>query len=119
MTGEVDSRGTPIVRLTIGNREWVPVIDTGFDGDLELPEDLAAHFQKTSAGPLRTTVAAGAVIEEEIFFVDFPFDGDVVPVHTSFAPTTEILIGTGLLRRHRLEIDFVRRTVVLEKLLDL
>jgi len=116
MTGEVDSRGTPIVRLTFGGRDWVAVIDTGFDGDLELPEVLAPHFPKSSAGPSRTTLAAGRVIEEELFVVEFPFDGEIIEAQTSFAPTDEIVIGTRLLRSYRLEVNFVTRTVLLERI---
>ena len=115
MTGEVDSRGTPILRLTVAGREWVAVIDTGFDGELELPDDLAQHFQRSPTGPARTTLAAGTIIEEELYMIDFPFDGAVVQAETAFAPVAEILIGTGLILEYRLDVNFVERTVLLEK----
>ena len=35
----------------------------------------------------------------------------------TFVVNGEILIGTHLLREYRLEIEFVRRTVVLEKVI--
>lgn len=119
MTGEVDSRGTPIVRLQVAGREWVAVIDTGFDGELELPDVLASHFRKTPGGPSRTTLGGGTVIDEELFLTDFPFDGETVQALAVFAPVTEILIGTTMLLSYRLEVNFVERTVVLEKVTTL
>jgi len=115
MTGEVDSRGTPILRLTIAGREWVAVIDTGFDGELELPQVLAPQFRKRPGGPSRTTLGGGTVIDEDLFLIDFPFDGETVQALTSFAPVSEILIGTTMILGYRLEVNFVARTVVLEK----
>jgi predicted aspartyl protease len=115
MTGEVDPRGSPILRLHIAGREWIAVIDTGFDGELELPAALSDHFHKSPSGPTRTTLGGGRVVDEELFLVDFPFDGDVIPAEAVFAPVDEILIGTTMLLSYRLEINFVTRTVVLEK----
>jgi predicted aspartyl protease len=118
MTGEVDETGTPILRLTVAGREWVATIDTGFNGDLELPEELAQHFAIKYVGESSTTLAGGQVIEEKLYSLDFPFDGGTVVAEAAFAPTDGILIGTGLFRDYRLEINFVTRTVLLEKVAD-
>lgn len=115
MTGEGDKTGTPILRLAVAGQEWVATIDTGFNGDLELPDTLAPHFTLKFVAESVTTLAGGKVIVEDIYSVQFPFDGEIVQAEASFAPTDGILIGTGLLRRHRLEINFVARTVLLEK----
>jgi predicted aspartyl protease len=115
MTGEVDETGTPVIRLTIADREWLAAIDTGFNGDLELPAELKDHFSVEYAGESSTTLGAGVVIEEELYEVSFPFDDEIVVARVTFAPVEGILIGTGLLRKYRLEINFVTRTVALEK----
>ena len=115
MTGEVDPRGTPILRLTIAGQEWVAVIDTGFDGELELPDFLAPYFQAGPASPARTTLGAGTVVDENLYLIEFPFDGEVVQAEAAFSPVPEILIGTTMLLNYRLEVNFVARTVVLEK----
>jgi hypothetical protein len=47
--------------------------------------------------------------------VDFPFDGQTVTAQATFVPGGEILIGTHFLRQYRLEINFVHRTVLLER----
>jgi predicted aspartyl protease len=115
MTGEVDESGTPILRLSIAGREWIATIDTGFNGDLELPEELSHHFSTKYAGESSTTLAGGKVIEEDLYGITFPFDGRMVEVEVAFARTEGILIGTRLLREHRLEVNFVSRTVSLER----
>ena len=39
MVGTVSADGVLTITLLIAGREWPAVIDTGFNGDLELPED--------------------------------------------------------------------------------
>jgi hypothetical protein len=63
----------------------------------------------------RAFLAAGQSVEEDTYAVDFPFDGETVAALATFVPGDSILIGTGLLRRYRLEINFVARTVLLER----
>lgn len=116
MSGEVDDEFTPFVRLLLGDREWIAVIDTGFNGDLELPEALRTHFDPELIGESLTTLGGGAVIEEDLYRIAFPFDGDEVAAEAVFAPVDQILIGTHLLRKHRIEINFVQRTVSLERI---
>ena len=66
-------------------------------------------------GDTTFALAAGLSISEEYFRVQFPFDGQVVAVDATFAPGNTILIGTHLLKDHRLEIDFPARTVKIER----
>jgi hypothetical protein len=47
--------------------------------------------------------------------VDFPFDEETLLAEATFVPGPEILLGTHLLRLYRLEIDFLARTVRLER----
>lgn len=119
MTGEVDLRGTPILRLEIDRREWIAVIDTGFDGELELPNELADYFAAESVGQTETTLGGGRVVEEELFQIEFPFDGNVVIAEACFSPFEEILIGTALILNYKLEINFVLRTVQLDRITSL
>lgn len=59
-------------------------------------------------------LAANVQVEEDVFLVDFPFDGRNVRAQATFADGDDILIGTGLLQSSRLRIDFPARTVVIE-----
>ena len=115
MTGEVDHRGTPVLQLIIGGEEWTAVIDTGFDGFLQLPESLTDEFPGKYWGEAEVALGGGQIVQEDLFTIAFPFDNDILSGEASFTPGDEILIGTGLLQGYRLEIDFVARTVLLVK----
>ena|ERR1700693_220372 len=90
-------------------------IDTGFNGELELPERLQSHVNAQFVGRVASLLAANRRIEEDLFLVDFPFDGRTVRVQATFVGGNEILIGTRMLQEYRLLIDFVAGTVAIEK----
>ena len=117
MHGTVSNRGVPIITLSIAGREWTATIDTGFNGDLELPEALRNVLKPEYVGKVTSSLAGGQTIEEDVYLVEFPFDDDLVLARATFVVNGEILIGTHLLREYRLQIDFVSGTVVLEKAL--
>jgi predicted aspartyl protease len=91
------------------------VIDTGFNGDLELPLALRETLNARSRGETLSELAGGQTIVEELFWVDFPFDGRTVQADATFVAGQTILPGTHLLQHYRLEINFVARTVLLER----
>jgi hypothetical protein len=72
MSGALTPEGTPTLLLNIAGQDWVAVIDTGFDGDLELPDVLAQHFPGVSLGPQKAILAGGVIVTDEIFLIDFP-----------------------------------------------
>ena len=115
MHGIESDTGVPIIILSIAGQEWTATIDTGFNGDLELPEALRNVLNPQYVGKVTSALAGGQTIEEDVYLVDFPFDGDVVQARATFVIGSEILIGTHLLQEYRLQIDFVRQTVILEK----
>jgi len=47
--------------------------------------------------------------------VDFPFDGQLLKAEASFVEGSEILIGTKLLAKYRLTIDFLKRMVRIDR----
>ena len=116
LTGTVSSDGVPAVTLPVAGRDWPGVIDTGFNGDLELPEALRDSLDARFVGRVLSTLAGGAVVEESAYLVEFSFDGQTIQAEATFvADREEILIGTRLLREYRLEIDFPARTVKLAR----
>ena len=112
--GTVSDTGVPTISLSIAGQEWVATIDTGFNGDLELPETLREALNPQYIGEVTSVLAGGQTIKEELYQVNFFFDGKMIPAEVTFVVDSDILIGTHLLRAYRLEIDFVRQTVVLE-----
>lgn len=107
--------GVPTVQLVIGEREWSAAIDTGFNGDVELPEALRQQLSHRYVGQVYSMLAGGRVVGEDSYFIELPFDGETMEVAGTFAPIEEILIGTRLLRDYRLEIHFVEKSVLLER----
>jgi predicted aspartyl protease len=114
--GVVSAIGVPTIILTVGGKDWEATIDTGFNGDVELPEILRESLNPRSVGRATAALAGGQSIEEEVFLVEFPFDGRKIQTEATFVAGSHILIGTHLLREYSLRIDFVRKTVELERL---
>ena len=113
--GSVTGDGECLIRLAIAGEEWDTIVDTGFNGHLELPPVLKRRLNAQPRGTQTSFLAAGVVVEEESFLMHVPIDGERIPAFVTFVSGSEILLGTGLLRRHRLEIDFSARTVRLER----
>ena len=114
--GVVSPQGVPTILLPIANQEWPATIDTGFNGDLELPEALRASVNIVDRiGLTEFALAGGQTIEEDVHLVEFPFDGEVIRARATFSPDSQILLGTNLLRDYRLQVNFVTRTVELER----
>lgn len=113
--GTVSSSGVPTITLSIAGQDWIAIIDTGFNGDLELHEDLRDLLSTRYVGRVTSALAGGQTIEENVYLVDFPFEGQTVQVEATFVSGGQILIGTHLLREYRLEVNFVSKTVELER----
>ena len=111
ITGSVSKDGVPTISLSVAGQDWVAVVDTGFNGDLELPQSLRHALNERYVGRVTSALAGGQTIDEDTYQVDFPFDGGTLRADATFVETREILIGTHLLRRHRLTINFVAETV--------
>jgi len=115
--GTVSTEGVPTITLSIAGQDWLAIIDTGFNGDLELPKGLRHTLHARYVGRVTSALAGGQTIEEDVYLVEFPFDGQLLHAEATFVPSSQILIGTHLLREYSLQIDFVRKTVQLERTL--
>jgi predicted aspartyl protease len=116
IVGAVTTEGEPIVTLTVAGQPWSATIDTGFNGDLELPDQLRPFLNARFLCRVVSFLAGGQSVEEDTYEVDLPFDGQTVVAVATFVPGDGILIGTHLLRNDRLEISFVDQTVLLERM---
>jgi predicted aspartyl protease len=113
--GTVSADDVPIILLGVAGRTWPTIVDTGFNGDLELPNTLKASVNPRFIGRMSSFLAGGQFIQEDYYEVDFPFEGQTITAEATFAPGGEILVGTHFLRDFRLEINFVVRTVLLDR----
>jgi len=115
--GTVTTDGVPTVSLAVGGKTWTATIDTGFNGDLELPEALRPFVKPRFLAPTEWLLAGGQRTIEDTYEVEFSFDGEILAAEATFVPDDSILIGTGLMNQYRLTIDFVAGTVLLERLI--
>ena len=115
ITGSITPDGVPVVMLSVAGTSWPAIIDTGFNGNLELPVRMQPFVNARFICRNRSLLAAGQIIEEDTYVVHLPFDGQVCLAETTFTDQDEILIGTHLLREYRLEMDFPAQTVRLER----
>src|SRR5262245_23699567 len=115
ITGTVNRDGSPEITITVAGQTWPAIIDTGFNGDLELPNPLFSAVNARFLMQGLSLLASGQSIVEDLYLVDFPFDGQTVQAEATFTGGDEILVGTHLLRNYRLEIHFPNQTVQLER----
>ena len=115
--GAVTSDGVPTLQLDVAGQPWDAVVDTGFNGDLELPAELQAVLKSEYLGKVVSILAGGQSIVEDLYEVEFAFDGQTVSAEATYATAGQILVGTGMLQNHRLEIDFPKQTVRLERII--
>ncbi len=113
--GVVTKNGVPLIMLSLADEDWVTVVDTGFNGALELPAALSSRLILSSAGFIISELASGVSIEEEAFRTVIEFDGERIEVDVTFADVEQALLGTWLLAHHRLEFDFPKATVRLTR----
>ena len=113
--GIVTEDGVPAIEVEAGGERWQAIIDTGFNGELELPERLRSHVNAQFVGRVTSLLAANQSAEEDVYLVDFYFDCNSVRVQATFVEGDEILIGTGMLQDHRLHIDFPAQAVTVER----
>ena len=113
--GVVTRAGVPEIELTVGGREWLATIDTGFNGGMELPDKLREELDLVFIGRDRTVLASGITIDEDYYQLSFLFDGKMHDIEVTFADVDRLLIGTALMKSHHLDIDFPNKTVRLER----
>ena len=118
ISGIVTGNGVPLIVLKLASEDWLTVVDTGFNGALELPAALSSRLILQSAGFITSELAAGVTVEEEAFRTFIEFDGEQIEVDVTFADVEQALLGTWLLAKHRLEIDFPKATVRLTRATD-
>ena len=115
IVGRVNDDGVPEITLAIGNDDWPAIVDTGFNGDLELPQALFHLLAPVYVGTVTSSLAGGQTVVEDCYQVQIPFDGRAVTAQATFVDAPSILIGTRLIQEYRLTVDFPEKAVQLER----
>jgi clan AA aspartic protease len=120
VTGEVDAAGRALIRIRVRSSAealWTDVeawIDTAFDGEFVMPRTIIEQLGLIQSAAVSATLADGtsAVLESYHCGVDW-FGADcqveVIANNGRFP-----LLGIGLLRDRRLNIDFPARSVSID-----
>jgi len=115
MIGFFDESGHPKIEIrVIGTREDVtitPTIDTGFDGQLCLPVEIAIQLGLELVSRVSVELADGSRQKTLVFSGTIEMGDQEVEAEIILTESDDPLIGTGLLRDMVLNIDFGERRV--------
>ena len=111
LKGIVNDREEPVVNLHLvsskGHSHRHPVIiDTGFNGNLSVPEKLAKRYGWPWIGNESYEIATGDVVEQKVFLGEIRWFGVQQQVYAVASHADDILMGTRLLRDRQLNINF-------------
>jgi predicted aspartyl protease len=112
MTGWVDSAGRALlsVRLlpphSVDGVEIAVWIDTGFTGDLTLPQSLIDSLELESTGAVGAVLADGSTTRLETFACGLEWFGDIVALEVIANSGQFPLLGSGLLLDRKLLVDY-------------
>jgi clan AA aspartic protease len=115
ITGTVSASGTPTIQMVLEAKTWDVVVDTGFNGFLELPLSLKTALNPQYLFDSVSILAAGQTVVEQLFEVHIVFDGQPMMAEVTFVPGSQILLGTAMLKDHRLDINFRTCQVVIDR----
>ena len=119
MEAYFDQAGHPRLKTpVVGSRAGIVVdalLDTGFDGDICLPTQLAIQLGLELWDMMWVELADGTLKDELVFAGVVVWEGEDREVMITLTESQEALLGTGLLRDSVLEMDFTRRQIVVRK----
>jgi clan AA aspartic protease len=113
--GFVNDGLEPVVELelvTKGETEKVfAIVDTGFNGYLCLAENQIDKMDLTYVGTDLFELGNGEIVENDVFSGRIVFDERECNVLAIISTSSDVLIGTSLLKTKTFLVDFVDRTV--------
>ncbi len=83
---------------------------------LELPVESRESLQPEYLGRVVSVLAGGLKVEEDAYRVTVRFDDNLLAAEDTFVDSASILIDTQLLANCRLEIDFVAKSLRIERI---
>ena len=119
MKGFVDDSLRAIIRVPVsasrdGERTEILVwIDIAFNGGLVIPRKQVADLNLLNRSSAEAVLADGKLVELETFACFFDWFGHTYETQIVATDAKLPLLGTLLLDGHRLDIDYVARTVEL------
>jgi len=120
MNGRVDSSGRALIAIAIKpSPKSLPTrleawIDTGFTGELVLPQSLVSELKLPQSGSVSAQLGDGSDVVMSTYTCRVAWLGkdhqiEVVANNGQFP-----LLGVGLLRDHKLTVDYASQSLVVE-----
>ena len=90
--GIVDRKGVPYIEVALAGTDTARTIDTGFNGDSRVAT-FASLLGQRCGGYLRRNRhwRPGITVQEDVYAVEFPFDGRVIEAEATFADRDDSL----------------------------
>jgi clan AA aspartic protease len=120
MHGHVDSAGRALVRIgltsvaTATTLEVEAWIDTGFTGELVLPQDQIVALGLPHSAVVTAELGDGSATVLEVYSCLIEWFGHVQQIEVIANTGTSPLLGVGVLHGHRLTIDYAACTLTIE-----
>jgi len=118
LVGNVDEHDEPVVEITLNLKgEKIhpsAIVDTGFNGYLSVPREMVERSNWEFLGFEDYELANGELALEEVFWGKIVFGGEPKEVYTLATDSSDILIGTKLLKDKVLWIDFPKGVLRIE-----
>ena len=119
MKGYIDENLNPKIEnvFIIGKEQWIPletVIDTGFNDEFCLPKEYFDECDLIFYGTDRYMLANGSIVTEGIYYGEIVIDNQPITVLLSLTDDDEALIGTRLLDKKIVTLNFKDYSISVE-----
>ena len=120
MIGNVDDRNHALIDIEVRrtrNSRGISVsawIDTAFDGHLVFPTSLIEELQLESLADTEAILADGRKVTLATFLCYLDWFGNVIPLQVIANEGKLPLLGTGLLEKHVLHVDYLNKNMSLD-----
>ena len=120
MNGHVDDEGRALIPIRVAAsdgsepQEFLAWIDTAFNGSLVLPKSKVKELQLLRQSTAEAVLADGNKVELETFGCVIEWFGKQIETQIVSNNSVYGLVGTMLLARHRLEIDYEHGAVSID-----
>lgn len=105
----------PTVELGIGSSRLELLVDTGFNGTMIIPSQIANRLDLRFEGPEEFQSVTGEVFLADAYSAEVDWFGDRVRVAVAASRhVNEAILGGHMLKDCRLMIDYGNRTVMIE-----
>ncbi len=117
MEAYFDRTNHPKVKIIVGGRKQkrllIALLDTGFDGHLSIPINIAIQLGLELVNVERVQYADGRISSELVFAVNVEIDGKNQLIQATLTNSIEALAGTALFSKNKVTFDFLRRKIII------